>query len=252
MDIVPFLRRIRFDGPVHVSPETLARLQEAFLLSVPFENLDIHLGRPISLERADIQRKIVGRRRGGFCYECNIVFNAVLHEIGFPVRMVSARMAGEDGFAPEFDHMALLVGLDGGDVLVDVGNGQSARVPLRLDGSDESRAEGIDYRVGRHGSGFALLHRKPDDHWEPRYLFDTTARKTADFADMCRHHQTSPDSVFTGQRFVTMATPTGRVTLAGLRLSVEDGATRTETTLATEDGFLEALDTHFGIESASL
>ena len=252
MDIVPFLRRIRFDGPVHVSPETLARLQEAFLLSVPFENLDIHLGRPISLERADIQRKIVGRRRGGFCYECNIVFHAVLHEIGFPVRMVSARMAGEDGFEPEFDHMALLVGVGGGDCLVDVGNGQSARVPLRLDGSDECAVEGIGYRVGRHGGGFALFHRKPEAHWEPRFLFDTTAREPADFAGMCRHHQTSPDSAFTGQRFVTMATPTGRVTLAGMRLSIKDGAIRKETTLATEDGYFEALDAHFGIESDSL
>jgi len=82
------------------------------LLSVPFENLDIHLGRPIILDQELFYNKIVRDRRGGYCYELNGCFAWLLRELGFGVSMLSARVAGKNGgFSPDFDHMTLLVRL---------------------------------------------------------------------------------------------------------------------------------------------
>jgi len=245
------LRRIGVDGPLDSTLETLTRLQREFLLRVPFENLDIHLGRPISLDPERIRQKIVGQDRGGFCYECNILFSVALRDIGFEVRLLSARMATGPEVGPEFDHMVLLVSLEGDEYLVDVGNGRSARAPHRLGSDTESTAEGICYRIGRTHGHPALMERKPGADWEPRFLFDTTARRAADFEAMCRYHQSSPDSHFTRQRFVTIATTDGRVTLAGNHLSIHGGGTTTERTLAGEEDYAVALGTHFGITGVS-
>ena len=85
-------------------------MHRAHLLAVPFENLDIHLGRPISLDQDALFGKIVTRRRGGFCYELNGLFALLLRELGFEVTLLSAGVARADGgFGPEFDHLTLLV-----------------------------------------------------------------------------------------------------------------------------------------------
>ena len=242
-----FFRRIGVDGPLEPTLETLARLQRAFLLSVPFENLDIHLGRPISLDPEKIRQKIVGQNRGGFGYECNILFQAALRNLGFQVNFLSARMAIGPEYGPEFDHMVLLVSVGDGDYLVDVGNGQSARTPHRLGVDEESEAEGIRYRIGFAHEHPALLQKMPGMGWEPRFLFDTAARHAGEFEAMCRYHQSSADSHFTRRRFVTIATADGRVTLAGCHLRIHAGETRTEMTLTGEEDYVETLRTHFGI-----
>ena len=244
-------RRMGVDRPLDPTLGTLSRLQEAFLLRIPFENLDIHLGRPISLDPERIRHKIVDRNRGGFCYECNILFHAALRDLGFEVDFLSARMATGPDVGPEFDHMVLLVSVEGIDYLVDVGNGQSARTPHRLGAPTENRAEGIGYRMGRAQGHPALMEKKSGSDWAPRFLFDTTARDVADFETMCRYHQTSPDSHFTRQRFVTMATADGRMTLAGRHLSIHAGGTTTERTLSGEEDYAIALRTHFGIDGLS-
>src|SRR5215216_1123108 len=87
VDIATYLKRIKYDGPLHPSAETLRRLHRAHMLRVPFENLDIHMGRPIILDEDKLLSKIIGRRRGGFCYELNGAFSALLRELGFDVSM---------------------------------------------------------------------------------------------------------------------------------------------------------------------
>ena len=143
MDIDAYLDRINYHGSRAVNSETLRELQVAHLLAVPFENLSIHAHEPIVLDDEALFTKIVTKRRGGFCYEANGLFAALLRELGFDVVMLSAGVANaEGGFGPDFDHMALMVTLDE-RWLVDVGFGDSFREPLLLD------ERGFDHRPPR-------------------------------------------------------------------------------------------------------
>jgi N-hydroxyarylamine O-acetyltransferase len=241
------LDRLGYTGPREPTHETLRSLQHAFLEAVPFENLDIHRGRRISLDSSRIHEKIVARRRGGFCYECNGLFAELLASLGYAVSRVSARMVLGGRIGREFDHMPLLVSLDR-EYLADVGNGQSVRDPLPLVGQEISEAERIEYRVGTHGEGHALYYREAHSEWLPRFVFTTTPREQSEFARMCDFHQESPESIFTKHRLATIATPEGRITLLGNRLTETRGAERDEQELTSDAEVSECLRARFGIE----
>ncbi len=249
MDTEAYLRRIRYDGPLAPSAETLRRLHAAHLLAVPFENLSIHAGEPIVLEDDALFDKIVGRRRGGFCYELNGLFAALLRSLGFDVAMLSAGVARDDGtFGPDFDHMALTVNLKE-RWLADVGFGDSFLEPLRLDERGEQRQGGDAYQIAPDGPHLILTQRKADGgEWEPQYRFTLRPRVYDDYAEMCRHHQTSPESHFTRRRVCSRATEGGRVTLSEMRFitTSRDGG-RQERTLTSQEEYAEILREHFGI-----
>ena len=86
--VAEYLERMAYDGPTDPTEETLRRLHHAHLLAVPFENLDIHLDRPIVLDVDALFEKVVRRRRGGFCYELNGLFGWLLGELGFDATMI--------------------------------------------------------------------------------------------------------------------------------------------------------------------
>jgi len=249
MNVDEALDRLRYTGSREPTPETLRALHRAFLEAVPFENLDIYSGEPISLDPVRIYEKIVVRRRGGFCYECNGLFADLLTSLGYTVQRLSARMALGGEIGPEFDHMVLLVRIDR-EFLADVGNGESVRDPLALEGGEISEAEGVEYRVGTRGAGHALYYREAGSEWLPRFLFTRTPREQADFSEMCEIHQRAPDSIFAKQRLATIATPEGRVTLTGNRLVETCGVERSERELTSDAEIAECLRTHFGIELA--
>lgn len=119
---------------VELAPDekSLCLLQRSHLLSVPFENLDIHWKRPIILDTGKFYDKIVGEKRGGFCYELNGLFNELLISIGFETRLVSARVFNGKTHGPEFDHAAIIVKIGNEEFLADVGFGDFAAEPLRL------------------------------------------------------------------------------------------------------------------------
>lgn len=247
------LDRIGYNGPTEPTLDNLQSLQHQFLLTVPFENLDISLGVPISLDIDDIYGKIVERDRGGFCYECNSLFFLTLQELGFRVHLVSARIVKNEKLTNEFGHMVLIVDI-GRPVLVDVGNGQSCRDPIPLDDPTPRIAEGIEYRVRPvqeeyDGEGYALELRTGDAPFLPRYVFSTRERRMSDFHDMCHYHQTSPESLFTQGRLVTRALPEGRMTLSGNRLTTtRNGEAVCRDVPETEIGSL--LLSEFGIDLA--
>jgi N-hydroxyarylamine O-acetyltransferase len=250
VNVEEVLDRIGYRGSRAPTSRNLFSLQHAFLESVPFENLDIHTGRKISIEPGRVYEKLVRRRRGGFCYECNGLFADLLTALGYEVSRHSARMTVGDRVGREFDHMVLRVVLDR-DYLVDVGNGQSVRDPLPLVGGGVSEAESVEYRVDSHGAGYALYFRTEGSEWLPRFVFDTIPREQSEFAAMCEFHQTSPESIFTRQRLATLATPEGRLTLLGNHMSEVRGAARSERELASEKEVLDILRRRFGIELAS-
>src|SRR5215510_12560424 len=148
MDIQAYLKRIEYSGPLGCDRETLRQLHLVHLLHVPFENLSIHAHEAIVLNDSALFEKIVTRRRGGFCYEHNGLFAALLREIGFEVEMLSAEVANDQGeFSRDFDHMTLMVATEQERWLADVGFGDSFIEPLRLEIEREQRQRDIGYRI---------------------------------------------------------------------------------------------------------
>jgi N-hydroxyarylamine O-acetyltransferase len=223
-------------------------LQVAHLLAVPFENLSIHAKEPIVLKDEALFSKIVERRRGGFCYEANGLFAALLRELGFDVAMLSAGVAdGEGCFGPDFDHMVLMVSLDQ-RWLVDVGFGDSFLQPLLLDDRgvqvDGERA----YRILPDGAHLILSQRDKGDEWKAQYRFTLQPHEYADYEEMCRYHQTSPQSHFTKARICSRATGEGRITLSEMRLiTTSKKGGRQERQLTSQEEYEGILRDQFGI-----
>ena len=209
MDIQAYLQRINYHGSLAPTAETLCELQVAHLLAVPFENLSIHNGEPIVLEDEALFEKIVGRRRGGFCYELNGLFAALLRSLGFKVAMLSAGVANAEGeFGPDFDHMTLVLKLEE-RWLADVGFGDSFREPLLLDERGVQTQGEREYQIDVEGDNYILKQREKGDEWKAQYRFTLQPHAYADYAEMCRYHQTSPDSHFTKAPLCSRATADG-------------------------------------------
>jgi N-hydroxyarylamine O-acetyltransferase len=262
MDVDRYLGRIDADPPPPTpSIDALVDLQVRHLLAVPFENLDIPAGIPISLAPEAMFDKVVSRRRGGFCYELNGLFGLLLRDLGYRVTMLSARTVdgvhGAEG--PEFDHLVLRVDLDE-PWLVDVGFGDSFRTPMPLrDDVEHTDPLGRTYRFEVRGDDWDLRERLTDDaeapdvvdglgpdaEWRTQFRFTLRPRELADFEATCRWQQTD-SPFFTGHRFCTLATPDGRRTLMDDRLIVRHAGTRTERPV-TEDEVPGLLLDRFGV-----
>jgi N-hydroxyarylamine O-acetyltransferase len=264
MDVQAYLERIHYPGIAipglaasdagAPSGDLLRSLHRAHLFTVPFENLDITLGREIICEEARFLHKIVNERRGGFCYELNGGFGTLLRALGFQVTFLSACPAREDGsIAPEFDHLALLVDLQE-PWLADVGFGDCFTEPLRLETKIEQAQNERVYRLmsfhtsveNQREESFSL-EVLSDGDWKKEYVFTLQPRELRDFAARCKYHQTSPDSHFTRQRICSMATPEGRITLSGNKLIETRGRERQERLLADEQEWRRKLRELFGV-----
>ena len=241
-----YLARISVPRPLVLDASALRDLHRAHQVAVPFENLSIHLGEPISLDEADLIDKIVGRRRGGFCYELNGAFASLLGSLGADVRRVSARVFGQDGrLGPPFDHLALVVRLpDGtGPWLADVGFGSHSTYPLVAEADDEQADPG----------GRFLLARTPDGDIEvakdgqPQYRLELRERALADFVPTCWWQQTSPDSHFTRSVICSRLTDDGRISISGRRLIRTAGGQHVEENLPDDTAVLAAYRDHFGM-----
>jgi N-hydroxyarylamine O-acetyltransferase len=242
MDLAAYLERLGCLSPAQADVQTLRRLHLAHLRRVPFENLDIHLGRPIVLELPLLYDKIARRRRGGFCYELNGLFAWLLRELGYQVDLLSARVYGPGGLGPELDHLTLRVHT-GGDWLADVGFGDSFLEPLPL----EPDTEAAGYRLTEAAGQWTLHQRQASAEWAPQYQFSLQPRRLEDFTPMCHFHQTDPASPFTRKRVCTRATPEGRLTLSEDRLITTAGGVRQERQLSGEEEWRETLHRRFGV-----
>jgi N-hydroxyarylamine O-acetyltransferase len=243
-----YLDRIGASAPTSPDAAALAELTRRHLASVPFENLSIHLGEPIELDEDALLAKIVDLRRGGFCYELNGAFGALLAQLGYDVTLLAARVIGDDGaLGPPYDHLALRVELPlehgGRPWLVDVGFGRFVAEPLLLD----ERGDQVDplgtVRLVETGEGDldVLLDGTP------QYRLDLRPRELGDFAATCWFQQTHPRSHFATSLVCSLPTPGGRVTLSDrLLVTTEDGE-RTERTLGSDAEVLSGYRDLFGI-----
>jgi N-hydroxyarylamine O-acetyltransferase len=252
MNIETYLDRIGYDRPAGLNAESLFGLHRTHLLTVPFENLDIHFGKPIHLTTQALWDKIVVRRRGGFCYELNGMFAWLLEQIGFEVTYLNGRVynkAGERG--REFDHLTLLVKIPDEEPnwLVDVGYGDSFFEPLNFDYNGKQEQGLRAYRLDSVEDGFDLLQKDYDGNWNPQYFFDLQARNfPGDYEEGCKYHQTSPQSSFTREPVISLATPDGRITLDSKYLIVTSNGKRIKRKLSGDAEYQELLKYYFGIK----
>jgi len=247
MNVSAYLARIGYTGPVTPTPEVLRAIHRAHMLAVPFENLDISRGRKIVVDQDACVRKIVEQHRGGFCYEMNGAFAALLQAIGFQVTLLSARVARQDGsFGPEFDHLTLRVDLDR-PWLADVGFGDSFIEPLRLLPGIAQKDGTQIYRILETAGVLQLEKWEAEGSWKAQYRFSLQPRRLQEFAEMCHYHQSSPDSSFTRKRLCTRATPEGRITLSDMKLIITRNGEKEERMLANEEEWRAALRQHFDL-----
>jgi N-hydroxyarylamine O-acetyltransferase len=248
--VAAYLNRIGVPAPTVMDAAALRALHRAHQATVPFENLSIHLAEPISLDEGDLIGKIVHRRRGGFCYELNGAFALLLEALGARVSRVAARVYGDAGLSPPFDHLALLVRpADGsGRWLADVGFGSHSDYPLRLDARDEQDDPAGRFRLADADGGDIDVLKDG----QPQYRLETRERSLADCVPTCWFQQTSPLSHFTHSTICSRLTPGGRISISGRMLIRTEGGTRTEQQIATDDALLAAYRDHFGVELSRL
>ncbi len=234
MDIAAYLNRINYHGPLESTAETLRALHFAHRTTVPFENLSIGLGEAIVLDDDWLFDKVITRRRGGFCYELNGLFAILLRTLGFDVTMLSAAvMRGSGEFGPDFDHMALMVKL-AERWLVDVGFGDSFLKPLLMDVAAPQTQGDRAHRIEATGDCLIMLESSDATEWKTRYRFTLEPRRKADFAEMCRHHQLSPDSPFTQGRICVVAKEDGLIWISKSRLVAIISGARKERELTND------------------
>ena len=199
MDLAAYLARIG-----HAAPEggwtpdapTLAALHLAHATSIPFENLDVLAGRPIRLDLDALQAKLVGGRRGGYCFEHNRLFAAVLENLGYRVRRLAARVRHRATRILPRTHMLLLVDTEDGTWVADVGfGGEGLMLPVPFGRGAVSSQFAWSYRVGAEGPGWVMQARR-GNAWEDLYAFTLEPQEDADF-EMANHYTSShPESRF--------------------------------------------------------
>ncbi len=241
-----YLSRIGSPRPDGASADALRVLHRVHQMTVPFENLSIHLGQPISLTDADLLSKIVAQRRGGFCYELNGAFGLLLEALGFEVQRVAARVYGAGGLGPPFDHMALVVRpADGsGPWLADVGFGAHSTHPLLLEDGGEQRDPAGMFQVRPAPDGDLEVCKAG----EPQYRLERRARSLGDFVPTCWWQQTAPESHFRAGLICSLLTDSGRISLSGRTLITTSDGARTEQELPDDDTVLAAYRDIFGVE----
>lgn len=249
IDVEAYLSRINVRQNYQPTLAYLKQLHRSHLFAIPFENLDIHHGRKIMLDVHRSFRKVIEEQRGGFCYELNGLFYHLLLQLKFDCKLISARVFREDGsLGPDFDHMAIVVRIDGVRWLVDVGFGDSFIEPKRL----EPYQTMLDY------NRYFKFEMDPDDNfilmmsdegvdYREKYAFSLETKEYIQFLDMCDYHQSAPESPFLKKKMITIATKSGRITLTDRLLKTTHLGTVMETALLNEDEFYSKLEHHFGI-----
>ncbi|PKW07748.1 N-hydroxyarylamine O-acetyltransferase [Streptomyces sp. 1222.5] len=257
-----YLLRLGVVRPRRPTGEALRELHLRHLRTVPFENLSIHLGEEIVLEEKRLLDKVTGTPRGGFCYELNGAFAALLTALGYEVELLAARVYGDEGrLGIPYDHLALRVGTaDGGTWLADVGFGAHSHYPLDWAERGEQDDPGGRFRLvaagpdaaGALGGGDAAGAGDLDvvRDGRPQYRLETRTRVLADFAAGAWWHSTSPLSHFTRSLVCSRVTEDGgRITLGGRTLTTTAaGGSREKRELKSDEEVLGVYRERFGIE----
>ncbi|MFI8774781.1 arylamine N-acetyltransferase [Gordonia sp. NPDC062954] len=256
VDVDGYLDRIGHPCVPGPTADVLASLVAAHVRHIPFENLDPLTGIPVAnLDPESLQDKLVRRRRGGFCYEHNGLFRAVLCALGFRVDQLAGRVVWMKGPGPlpaeTHQLLAVTVPDDGSRHLVDVGfGGQTPTTPLRFTIGDEQPTDLEPFRVGVWPEAdLHVLESRVAGRWQPLYLFDERPRAAVDGVVGSWFASTHPDSHFRATVSACLVVDDARWNLRNRLLSIHraDG-TSTKRELASEREILDVLAHDFGID----
>ncbi|MEG2804965.1 arylamine N-acetyltransferase [Stenotrophomonas sp.] len=229
---------------------TLALLQARHNAIFPFETLSTLLRDAVAIDLPSVQHKLLREGRGGYCYELNGLFLALLQQLGFDARALAARvvMGQTDPSPGARTHMLVMVRIDAVDYIADVGfGGNTPTGPLRLDHRFAQATPHGYYRLDRHGQDY-LLQVEVDGQWRPLYRFDLQVQAPIDHVVGNWYVCTHPHSTFPGQLRVALAGPGWRRTLGGGVYTVHrPGQPSERRPLADVDAVLQVLDEAFGI-----
>lgn len=206
------------------SLEALNYYLKRYMLTVPFENIDVQNGVRISVEVDDIYEKIVNHQRGGFCYEMNHFFKAYLEAKGFTANMVSATIhTPGGGRSLKGSHMSLIVPIDGVNYVADVGYGDLpiSAMPI-IDQDSDAIIEDIngEYRAIYVDDHLFYIQKWKDNEWDTEYEAELEPRDIHDFDYNIEYNQINPNSTFVKRLLVTMPKSYGRATMSQNNLTL--------------------------------
>ena len=211
-----YIQRIGYDGALTPTPDTLSALCLKHLEAIPFENLDPIFGVAPSLDLADLENKLIGRKRGGYCYEHNLLLAAILEKIGFSVDRLVARVRWNvpDETPTPRSHMLLRVGVEGEHFHVDVGFGSAApSAPLKFDAEGPQETPHERFRIVDAANGERVLEVESEGSWRPAYRYDRQLQQPIDYEAANWHNATHPSSHFTRRLIASRLRGKARVVL---------------------------------------
>ena len=248
--VATYLDRLGLPRPAAATPEALRALHVAHLEQIPFENLSVALGEPVDLDLDALAAKILGRGRGGFCYELNGLFAHLLTALGYRVTLLAARAWTGERWGPPLDHLTLrVICADGTHWLADVGFGEHSRLPLRAHERGEQHDPNGRFRLDTPDGGDRDTDVLRDD--EPQYRIEPHPRALADFTAMSWYQTHSPHSHFTRSTICSRQTAHGRVSISGSKLIQTEHGLRTETELPDTATLADAYTRHFTVRWAA-
>lgn len=248
LDRDAYLARIGYEGGLDPTLETLEAFHLAHVSAIPFENLDIVLGQTISLDLGRLQAKLVTARRGGYCFEQNALFAAVLESLGFDVIRLAARVRfGAKEISPRL-HMLLEVRIVAEPWLADVGFGCSGPLfPIRLLGPAESQQGVWTFRLRADGDELVLESRESEG-WLDLYAFTREPQYPVDYEPANHYTSTHPHSPFVQNLVVQKGTLSSRLILRNRELTELTPLEKTTELVKSDQALLELLASRFGLQ----
>jgi N-hydroxyarylamine O-acetyltransferase len=245
-----YFDRIGYEGPREATLPVLRALHRLHPQAIPFENLDPFLGLPVRLDGAALEEKLVAGRRGGYCYEQNLLFLRMLKLLGFEVSGLAARVMWglPETTVTRRSHMLLRVTAGGRTLLADVGfGGLTLTAPLLLEPGLPQVTPHEDFRIVETG-GLFRVEARIDSEWRPLYGFDLSEHFEADYEMASHFMSTHPSSPFTTNLMLARTLPDRRLACRNGRLSVHHSGGGTEQrNLGTPGELADAVETVFGI-----
>jgi N-hydroxyarylamine O-acetyltransferase len=235
--------------PVTRTHDFLSLLQEQFVLRVPYENLDVIDGIPISLRNDAIYRKIVEDGRGGYCFELNGAIAHLLQELGFATKCYFARFLKGETEIPVRRHRVVVTECDGKRYVIEVGIGiEAPRNPLLLEEGIEQECSNGSFCFTKDGFLGWVLNEKVDDEWQPYYAFTEEEQLDIDFIQPSFYCEKHPASPFNKSPMVAIKTPNGRRAINDRDYKIFEGGelVHIEENI-TDERLYEILKTDFGI-----
>ncbi len=248
LDLEAYFGRIQYHGRRCVHPTVLAEMHEAHTAAIPFENLDVLLRRPVRLDGASLEAKLVRSRRGGYCFEQNLLFAQALIAEGFTVARLAARVRyGSPRINPR-THMVLRVDIGRDAWLADVGfGGEGLLRPIRLREGEVARQSFWTYRIARDRGAWVLQQLRGDRPFD-LYAFTEEPQEHVDYEVANWYTSTHPESHFLRTLTAQRSTVTERIILRNRELTVDRGGPPQVRQLAGNDDVENALRDRFGIE----